>query len=77
MRLFKDAIRPNMLIMDNNPTLNWTANIAQLLENEYIKRMDWTAIFQNLNPVGIVQDLQVTCSEPAIIPQLKLVLQEK
>ncbi|GFY07062.1 transposable element Tcb2 transposase [Trichonephila clavipes] len=51
VRLFRGAIAPDFVFMDNNVRPHRTADVEQLLESEDFPRMDWTAFFPDLNPI--------------------------
>ncbi|GFV26990.1 transposable element Tcb2 transposase [Trichonephila clavipes] len=56
VRLFRDAIGPDFIFMDDNARLHRTLAIEKLLESEDITRMDWSAYSPDLNPIEHVFD---------------------
>ncbi|GFW89743.1 transposable element Tcb2 transposase [Trichonephila clavipes] len=55
-RLYRGAIEPDFVFMDDNARLNWSAGVQQLLESENITGMDWPAFYLNLIPIEHVWD---------------------
>ncbi|GFV72930.1 transposable element Tcb2 transposase [Trichonephila clavipes] len=51
MRLFKGAISPDFIFMDNNARPYRTLAVEELLESEDINRMDCPAYSPDLNPI--------------------------
>ncbi|GFT18283.1 transposable element Tcb2 transposase [Trichonephila clavipes] len=56
VRLFRGAIGPDFIFMDDNARPHWTLAVEELLESEDITRMDWPACFPELNPIEHVWD---------------------
>ncbi|GFW67284.1 transposable element Tcb2 transposase [Trichonephila clavipes] len=56
VRLFRGAIGPDFIFMDNNAKPHLTLAVEELLESEYITRMDWTAYSPDLSPIKHVLD---------------------
>ncbi|GFW60163.1 transposable element Tcb2 transposase [Trichonephila clavipes] len=58
VRLFRGAIGPDFIFMDDNarPHRNRTLAVEELLESEDITRMDWPAYSPHLNPIKHVWD---------------------
>ncbi|GFU95289.1 transposable element Tcb2 transposase [Trichonephila clavipes] len=51
MRLFRDAIGPDFIFMDDNARPHRTLAVEELLESEDITRMDCPAYSPDLNPI--------------------------
>ncbi|GFW10408.1 transposable element Tcb2 transposase [Trichonephila clavipes] len=51
VRLFRGAIGPDFIFMDDNTRPHRTLAVEELLESEDISRMDWPAYSPNLNPI--------------------------
>ncbi|KFM64872.1 Transposable element Tcb2 transposase, partial [Stegodyphus mimosarum] len=51
VRLFRGAIGPDLIFMDNNARPHRTLAVEELLESEDITRMDWPAYSPDLHPM--------------------------
>ncbi|KFM67690.1 Transposable element Tc1 transposase, partial [Stegodyphus mimosarum] len=49
--LFRGAIGPDLILMDDNARPHRTLAVEELLESEDITRMDWPAYSPDLNPI--------------------------
>ncbi|GFW97409.1 transposable element Tcb2 transposase [Trichonephila clavipes] len=56
VRLFRGAIGPDFIFMDDNARPHRTLTVEELLENEDITRMDWPAYSPDLNHIEHVCD---------------------
>ncbi|GFW29029.1 transposable element Tc3 transposase [Trichonephila clavipes] len=56
VRLFRGAIGPDFIFMDDNARPHRTLAVEELLESEDITRMDWPAYSPDLNPIEHVCD---------------------
>ncbi|GFW75843.1 transposable element Tc1 transposase [Trichonephila clavipes] len=54
VRLFRGAIGPSFVFMNNNARPPRTADVQQLLKSEDITRMDWPVFSPDFNPMGHV-----------------------
>lgn len=82
VRLFRGAMGPQFLFMDDNAPPHRTEAVEELLESEDIERMDWPARSPDLNPIEHVWDflgrrLAARHQPPVTIPELRLALQEE
>ncbi|GFV03645.1 transposable element Tc1 transposase [Trichonephila clavipes] len=51
VRLFRSAIGPDFIFMDDNARPHGTLAIEELLESKDITRMGWPALSPDLNPI--------------------------
>ncbi|GFV77640.1 putative transposable element [Trichonephila clavipes] len=56
LRLFRGAIGPDIIFMDDTARPHQTLAVEELLESEDITRMDWPAYSPDLNPIEHVRD---------------------
>ncbi|GFU11332.1 transposable element Tcb2 transposase [Trichonephila clavipes] len=82
VRLFRGAIGPDFIFMDDNAWPHQTLVVQELLEIEDITRMDWPAYSSDLNPIEHVWDalgkrIASRLHHPEITQQLKQILIEE
>ncbi|GFT13590.1 transposable element Tcb2 transposase [Trichonephila clavipes] len=82
MRLFRGAIGPDFIFMDDNARPHRTLAVEELLESEDITRMDWPAYSLHLNPIEHVWDalgrrIAARLHHPENTQQLKQMLIEE
>ncbi|GFT44450.1 transposable element Tc3 transposase [Trichonephila clavipes] len=82
VRLFRGAIGPDFIFMDDNARPHRTLAVEELLESEDITRMDWPAYSPVLNRIGHVWDALVRriaarLHHPKYTQQLKQLLIEE
>ena len=56
VRLFRGAIGPDFIFMDDNARPHRSLAVEEVLESEDITRMDWPAYSPDLNPIEHVRD---------------------
>ncbi|GFV42994.1 transposable element Tcb2 transposase [Trichonephila clavipes] len=76
VRLFRGAISPDFIFMDDNARPHRTLSVEELLESEDITRMDFPAYSPDLNPIEHVWDdlgrrIATRLHNPENIQQLK------
>jgi transposase len=78
VRLFRGAIVPDFIFMDDNARPHRPLAVEELLESEDIPRMDWPAYSPHLNPIEHVWDtLGRRLHPPENTQQLKQMLIEE
>ncbi|GFW17078.1 transposable element Tcb2 transposase [Trichonephila clavipes] len=79
VRLFRGAIDPDFIFMDDNARPHRTLAVDELLESENITRLDWPAHSPDLNPIKHVWDalgrrIETRLHHPENTQQLKQML---
>lgn len=82
VRLFRGAMDPDFLFMDDNARPHRTAEVFETLENENIERMEWPAYSPDLNPIEHAWDalgrrVSQRNHPPRTIQELKIALREE
>ncbi|KFM62858.1 Transposable element Tc3 transposase, partial [Stegodyphus mimosarum] len=80
--LFRGAIGPDLIFMDDNARPHRTLSVEELLESENVTRMDWPAYYPDLNPIEHVWDalgrrIAARLHPPENTQQLKQMVIEK
>ena len=66
MRLFRDAVGPHFIFMDDNARSHRAHLLDDCLEREDIQHMDWPVMSLDMNPMGCLGcNRKMSCSPPA------------
>ncbi|GFU47312.1 transposable element Tcb2 transposase [Trichonephila clavipes] len=81
VRLFRDAVSPDFIFMDDNAPCHRVVLIDDFLETENIQRMSWPANSHDLNPIEHAWDMlwrQIAAlsQPPSFVTELIRALQE-